>query len=391
MVLDWRTTAATLACAAVATIVFALGPALKATRPGVIEELKEQAGEDRSRRAWLFGGTQPAAGGAGGAVAGAAGDGGAVRPRRHQGRRRDAGIPARPRHGGGGGSQPCGLLARGRRRRPPPGGGPAEGTARRRGGEHGVDGALRPRRRPGSRRTGRGRASRRARRRPRPRRGRGRPHVDWRRLLPLPRDPGASRPRVHRGRSGGPRTPGGWRSSTSRRRGASSRRARARSGSPCRSARATAGSRRRSARSSASSPACARACPIVAPTPHLYVPFSSRIEGLDALPRAAGAGRLGGRPDCRHAAPRTGLARPAAPAAVDLDARGVHEAQPVPVAVPLRRAGVHRVRACRPGADAGGDLGRQRLHGPEAHAGDRHSHRARRHAAPRDLADRPRH
>ena len=55
MILDWRATAATLAWATLATIVFALGPALKATRPGVIDELKEQAGEDRSRRAWLFG------------------------------------------------------------------------------------------------------------------------------------------------------------------------------------------------------------------------------------------------------------------------------------------------------------------------------------------------
>jgi len=53
--LDWRMSAATLAFAGLATVVFALGPALKATRPGVIEELKEQAGEDRRRRAWLFG------------------------------------------------------------------------------------------------------------------------------------------------------------------------------------------------------------------------------------------------------------------------------------------------------------------------------------------------
>jgi predicted permease len=55
MVLDWRMTAGTLAFAALATVVFALGPAMKATRPGTIEELKEQAGEDRGRRAWLFG------------------------------------------------------------------------------------------------------------------------------------------------------------------------------------------------------------------------------------------------------------------------------------------------------------------------------------------------
>jgi len=53
--LDWRVTLATLAAAAAATTMFALGPALKATRPGVVEELKEQAGEDRGRRARLFG------------------------------------------------------------------------------------------------------------------------------------------------------------------------------------------------------------------------------------------------------------------------------------------------------------------------------------------------
>lgn len=50
MGLDWRITAATLAFAALATLLFALGPALKATRPDVVEELKEQAGEDRGRR-----------------------------------------------------------------------------------------------------------------------------------------------------------------------------------------------------------------------------------------------------------------------------------------------------------------------------------------------------
>ena len=52
---DWRITAATLAFAAVATLLFALGPALKATRPDVVEELKEQAGEDRGRGARLLG------------------------------------------------------------------------------------------------------------------------------------------------------------------------------------------------------------------------------------------------------------------------------------------------------------------------------------------------
>ena len=55
MALDWRMTGATLAFAALATIVFALGPALKATRPGVIGELRQQPAEGRSRRAWLFG------------------------------------------------------------------------------------------------------------------------------------------------------------------------------------------------------------------------------------------------------------------------------------------------------------------------------------------------
>lgn len=56
MSLDWRVTAAMLAFAGAATVVFALGPALKVTRPGVIEDLKEQGGEDRGRRAWLLGG-----------------------------------------------------------------------------------------------------------------------------------------------------------------------------------------------------------------------------------------------------------------------------------------------------------------------------------------------
>jgi predicted permease len=56
MSIDWRTTAATFACTTVATFVFSLGPALKATRPGVIEGLKEQVSDDRGRRAWLFGG-----------------------------------------------------------------------------------------------------------------------------------------------------------------------------------------------------------------------------------------------------------------------------------------------------------------------------------------------
>lgn len=55
MPLDWRMVEATLAFAALATVTFALGPALKATRPSVIVELKEQAGEDRGRTAWLFG------------------------------------------------------------------------------------------------------------------------------------------------------------------------------------------------------------------------------------------------------------------------------------------------------------------------------------------------
>lgn len=53
--LDWRVTSVTLAFAAVATLLFALGPALKATRPGVVDELKEQPGEDRGRRGHLLG------------------------------------------------------------------------------------------------------------------------------------------------------------------------------------------------------------------------------------------------------------------------------------------------------------------------------------------------
>ena len=55
MGLDWRMTTATLAFAALATVLFALGPALKATRPTVVEELKEQAGEDRGRHGRLLG------------------------------------------------------------------------------------------------------------------------------------------------------------------------------------------------------------------------------------------------------------------------------------------------------------------------------------------------
>ncbi len=55
LAVDWRMAGATLGFAVVATVVFALGPALKATRPGTIDALKENAGEDRGRRAWLFG------------------------------------------------------------------------------------------------------------------------------------------------------------------------------------------------------------------------------------------------------------------------------------------------------------------------------------------------
>jgi predicted permease len=55
LVLDWRVAGATLGFAAFATVVFALGPALQATRPGTIDELKGQPGEDRGRQAWLFG------------------------------------------------------------------------------------------------------------------------------------------------------------------------------------------------------------------------------------------------------------------------------------------------------------------------------------------------
>jgi predicted permease len=52
---DWRVLAATFAFAMLATLTFGLVPALRATRPGVVGELKEQAGEDRGRRAWRFG------------------------------------------------------------------------------------------------------------------------------------------------------------------------------------------------------------------------------------------------------------------------------------------------------------------------------------------------
>lgn len=56
MGLDWRMTAAAALLAVVATVVFALGPSLQATRLSLVTELKEQAGENRSRAAWLFGG-----------------------------------------------------------------------------------------------------------------------------------------------------------------------------------------------------------------------------------------------------------------------------------------------------------------------------------------------
>ncbi len=52
---DWRVFLVTLAFAVVATLAFALGPALRVTKPDVVHDLKAQAGEDRSRRARLFG------------------------------------------------------------------------------------------------------------------------------------------------------------------------------------------------------------------------------------------------------------------------------------------------------------------------------------------------
>jgi predicted permease len=55
MGLDWRIAAATLAFAAAATVLFALGPALKVTRRDVTGELKEQSGDDRGRHGRLLG------------------------------------------------------------------------------------------------------------------------------------------------------------------------------------------------------------------------------------------------------------------------------------------------------------------------------------------------
>jgi predicted permease len=52
---DWRVLAATFGFATAATLFFALGPALRATRPSVVNELREQAGEDRVRHARLLG------------------------------------------------------------------------------------------------------------------------------------------------------------------------------------------------------------------------------------------------------------------------------------------------------------------------------------------------
>src|SRR5512136_2450147 len=52
---DWRVMAATLAFAALATMIFALGPAWRVTRPDVLEDLREQRSEERGRRARLLG------------------------------------------------------------------------------------------------------------------------------------------------------------------------------------------------------------------------------------------------------------------------------------------------------------------------------------------------
>ena len=52
---DWRVMAATLVFAALATMLFALGPAWRVTRPGVLEDLREQRSEERGRRARLLG------------------------------------------------------------------------------------------------------------------------------------------------------------------------------------------------------------------------------------------------------------------------------------------------------------------------------------------------
>jgi len=52
---DWRVMLATLMCAAFATIVFALGPAWRITRPSVVADLKEQPSEQHGRGARMFG------------------------------------------------------------------------------------------------------------------------------------------------------------------------------------------------------------------------------------------------------------------------------------------------------------------------------------------------
>ena len=52
---DWRAMVATLVCAALATMAFALGPAWRVTRPDVVADLKEQPSAQQGRGARMFG------------------------------------------------------------------------------------------------------------------------------------------------------------------------------------------------------------------------------------------------------------------------------------------------------------------------------------------------
>ena len=52
---DWRVLAVTLLFAALATLLFALGPAWRVTKPTVLDDLKEQRSEEHGRRARLLG------------------------------------------------------------------------------------------------------------------------------------------------------------------------------------------------------------------------------------------------------------------------------------------------------------------------------------------------
>ena len=52
---DWRVVAVTLCFAVVATLVFALGPAWRITKPGILDDLKDQRAGSGGRGARLFG------------------------------------------------------------------------------------------------------------------------------------------------------------------------------------------------------------------------------------------------------------------------------------------------------------------------------------------------